>query len=105
MTVFSFLKSLYNLDTLDTRFTTESSVPYKTIVESRNDPEATRERIAKYSARAQPSKFKTPEFFLYYGLLSFIIPYMFYIAYDASKRTIPEPAHTRLLGERDNDGD
>lgn len=90
MTVFSFLKSLYNLDTLDTRFTTESSIPYKTIVESRNDPEATRERIAKYSARAQPSKFKTPEFFLYYALLSFIIPYMFYIAYDASKPSNPE---------------
>lgn len=105
MTVFSFLKSLYNLDTLDTRFTTESSIPYKTIVESRNDPEAIRERIAKYSARAQPSKFKTPEFFLYYALLSVIVPYMFYLAYDVSKRTMPEPAHVPPSGERVNLGD
>lgn len=87
MGVLSFFRSLYDIDTLDTRFTNTSSTPYKAVIESRNDATASKERAAAFSGKAQPSKYKTPEFLLYFGLLSFIIPYMFYVAYDASKRT------------------
>ncbi|KAH8682163.1 MBOAT, membrane-bound O-acyltransferase family-domain-containing protein [Xylariales sp. PMI_506] len=90
MGVLAFLQSIYDLDNLDTRFTTSSSTPYKTIIESRNDAAASKERAAKFSGKAQPSKWGTPEFFLYYLVIIFVIPYMFWVAYDASKPSNPQ---------------
>ncbi|KAK6820520.1 MBOAT- membrane-bound O-acyltransferase family-domain-containing protein [Apiospora arundinis] len=89
MGVLSFLSSLYELDTLDTRFTTDSTTPYKTIVESRNDTKANQERAARYSGRTKPSRWRSPEFILYYVILSYVIPYMLWVAYDVSKPTNP----------------
>lgn len=88
MGVFSFLKQVYTLDTLDTRFTSSSSVPYKTVIEARNDPVAQRESAAKAQSRAQPSKWNTPEFYLYYAVFIVAVPYMFWIAYDVSRRML-----------------
>jgi hypothetical protein len=85
MGLISFCRSLYDLDTLDTRFTNTSSTPYKVVVESRNDPIASKERTAAFSGKAQPSKWKTPEFIFYQAWIYCIIPYMFWVAYDASK--------------------
>lgn len=94
MGVFSFLKSVYTLDTLDTRFTSSSSVPYKTVVEARSDPVAQREVTAAKAQRrhAQPSKWRTPEFYLYYVVFVVAVPYMFWIAYDVSRRMLAGPA-------------
>lgn len=89
MGALSFFKSLYHLDTLDTRFTNSSSTPYKTVVESRGDATASKERAARFSGTTSPSRWKTPEFILYYVLLSIIIPSMFWTAYNASKRKAP----------------
>lgn len=89
MGVFAFLKKVYTLDTLDTRFTSPSSVPYKTVIEARSDPVAQREAADKIQSRAQPSKWNTPEFYLYYLVFLFAVPYMFWIAYDVSRRTFP----------------
>ncbi|KAM3448869.1 hypothetical protein MY3296_007413 [Beauveria thailandica] len=91
MGVFSFLKSVYTLDTLDTRFTSSSSVPYKTVVEARSDPVAQREVTAAkaQSRHAQPSKWRTPEFYLYYVVFIVAVPYMFWIAYDVSRPSDP----------------
>ncbi len=96
MGAFSFLKKVYTLDTLDTRFTSASSVPYKTVIEARNDPAAQRDATAKAQSRAQPSKWNTPEFYFYYLVFLAAIPYMFWTAYDVSRRTVP-PRSCRML--------
>jgi hypothetical protein len=98
MNPFSYIQSIYALDTLDTRFTNTSSIPYRTVIEGRASNAAA---VAKrddsipgvgvktdHSGRpiAQPSKWKTPEFYFYYFVFITIVPYMFWIAYDVSRR-------------------
>ncbi|KAI5920699.1 MBOAT family protein [Camillea tinctor] len=85
MSPLSFFRSIYDLDTLDTRFTTPSATPYKAVIEARDDAVASKERASKFNSRAPPPKWKTPEFLLYFLTLSFVIPYMFWVAYDASR--------------------
>ncbi|KAI0599951.1 MBOAT family protein [Biscogniauxia sp. FL1348] len=85
MGLLSFFRSIYDLDTLDTRFTNPSSTPYKAVIEARDDAVASKERASKWNSRAPPPKWTTPEFILYYLILSFVIPYMFWVAYDASR--------------------
>ncbi|KAK8072494.1 glycerol: H+ symporter [Apiospora saccharicola] len=89
MGALSFLSSLYELDTLDTRFTTDSTTPYKTIIESRHDTRANQERANRYSGKTKPSRWRSPEFIMYYVILSYVIPYMLWVAYDASSPTNP----------------
>ncbi|KAH6656950.1 putative glycerol: H+ symporter [Truncatella angustata] len=85
MGALSFLGSVYDLDTLDTRFTNSSTTPYKTVIESRGDPTASKERAARFSGKAQPSKWRTPEYFLYYLVCIVCVPLMFWTAYTASR--------------------
>ncbi|KAI1484432.1 MBOAT family protein [Biscogniauxia mediterranea] len=85
MGLLSFFRSIYDLDTLDTRFTNPSSTPYKAVIEARDDAFASKERASKWNSRAPPPKWNTPEFYLYYLILAFVIPYMFWVAYDASR--------------------
>lgn len=90
----SFLASIYDLDTLDTRFTTPSSVPYKAAVadargsgaDKRGDSSSSRTTPDK---RAEPSKWGTVEFWFYYLVFLTVVPYMFWIAYDVSRRGFP----------------
>lgn len=89
MGIFSFLGKVYDADTLDTRFTSPSSVPYKTVIEARSDPVAQREAAAKAESRAPPSKWNTPEFYFYYVVFIVAVPYMFWTAYDVSRRMLP----------------
>lgn len=86
MGVLSYLRKVYNLDTLDTRFTSSSSAPYQTVIDARGDLIAEREAEIKARSSAPPSKWRTPEFFLYYLVFIVVVPYMFWIAYDVSKR-------------------
>lgn len=81
----SFLADLYDLDTLDTRFTTPSSVPYRAAHDKREDDANTN----KADKLAEPSKWNTPEFYVYYLLVGIAVPYMFWIAYDVSRRRFP----------------
>jgi hypothetical protein len=87
MGALSFLRNVYTLDTLDTRFNSSSSVPYQTVIDARSDPAARQEAASKARARAEPSKWATPEFYLYYVVFAVAVPYMFWIAYDVSRRT------------------
>ncbi|KAH7375673.1 glycerol uptake protein [Plectosphaerella cucumerina] len=96
----SLLRSLYDLDTLDTRFTSSSSAPYKTVIEARNDPSRSKEPPNRAQARAEPSKWNTPEFYLYYLVVGIALPYMFYIAYDVSRESDPRyPKYERFLSD------
>jgi len=87
MGLLSFLKGVYDIDTLDTRLVTPSTVPY-----SARSPAAVDEGRSKKDdkrlalAQTSPSRWATPEFILYYLLLSWIIPSMFWIAYTVSRR-------------------
>ena len=98
MGLFSYVRSIYALDTIDTRFTTSSSTSYRTVLESRAESAAAASKRddsipgvgveTDHSGRpiAQPSKWKTPEFYLYYFVFITIVPYMFWVAYDVSRR-------------------
>ncbi|KAK2068271.1 hypothetical protein P8C59_002919 [Phyllachora maydis] len=85
MGLLSFIKAVYDLDTLDTRFTTPSTVPYKTVVESRKNGADKRETVNKTRDRAQPSKWNTPEFYLYYLVVGAAVYNMFRVAYNVSR--------------------
>ncbi|KAI1434114.1 MBOAT, membrane-bound O-acyltransferase family-domain-containing protein [Xylaria sp. CBS 124048] len=93
MGVLSFLRNIYDLDTLDTRFTVSSTTPYDTVIEARSHAAAaSKERAAKWNSRAEPAtkaRWNTPEFYLYYVVFIIAVPYMFRVAYDASKSTHP----------------
>jgi hypothetical protein len=98
MSIFSYIRSIYALDTIDTRFTSSSLTPYKFIVDDRaNSATANANRNdsipgvgikTDHSGRpvAQPSKWRTPEFYFYYFIFIITVPYMFWIAYDVSRR-------------------
>lgn len=96
MSLVAFLRSIYDVDTLDTRFTTPSTVPYKA-APSKHDrgngelsgADARRDAAAEISKRAEPSKWRTPEFFFYYFVLITVVPYMFWVAYDVSRPSDP----------------
>lgn len=88
MGALSFFGKVYDLDTLDTRFLSSSSVPYKTVIEARSDPDAVKEARERAQARAPPSKWRTPEFYLYFLVIAWAVPYMFWVAYNVSKRTL-----------------
>lgn len=87
MGILSSVRNVYDLDTLDTRFVTSSSTSYRTVIESRNDPDAVKKAAAQARAQAAPSKWKTPEFFLYYVVVVMALPCMFWTAYAVSRRT------------------
>lgn len=90
MGALSYFGKVYDLDTLDTRFLSSSTVPYKTVIEARSDPDAVKEARDKAQARAPPSKWQTPEFYLYYLVILWAVPYMFWVAYDVSRRTLSQ---------------
>ena len=81
--------SVYDLDTCDTRFTNPSTVPYQTVIDARSDPVDPRRESAKKAQRGGPSRWKTSEFYFYYLVFAIAVPYMFWVAYDVSRRTLP----------------
>jgi hypothetical protein len=89
----SFLKGVYAVDTLDTRFTTPSSVPYKTTAGARKHNggvDGGKRDGASSSKRenkpAEPPRGNTPEFYLYYAIVASAVLSMFWIAYGVSDR-------------------
>ncbi|KAL2211201.1 putative glycerol: H+ symporter [Sarocladium strictum] len=89
MGALTFIRSVYDLDTLDTRFTNSSSVPYQTIVDARSDPAVSQESSAKAQIRSQPSKWRTPEFYVYYLVFLVAVPWMFWVPYSVSRSSDP----------------
>lgn len=86
MSPLSFLRSVYTLDTLDTRFTTASSTPYKTVIDSRGEEDVRDAQKEKIASRAPPSKWNTPEFYLYMAVVFICVPLIFWIPYTVSRR-------------------
>jgi hypothetical protein len=97
MSPFSYLRAIYDLDTIDTRFTSSSSTPYKSVIDARIDPvkgESSKGLAPAIPIKldrngkplAEPSKWFTLEFYFYYVVFLVVVPYMFWITYDVSRR-------------------
>jgi len=87
MNIFSYIRNIYQLDTIDTRFTHTTNTPYQSVIDARLDPAQQSKRDAvkldiNGLPKAQPSKWRTLEFYLYYFVFLTIVPYMFWIVYD-----------------------
>ena len=89
-----WLRRLYSLDTLDTRFTTPSTTPLKVAAESlpeRNELRAERAGAGPRTGAggngngASPPRWRSPEFILYYAILSVAVPMMFKSAIEVSQ--------------------
>jgi len=101
MSIFSYVRSIYALDTLDTRFTNASSTSYQTVIDTRAETSAIQAKRddsvpgsggkldRKGRPLAQPSLWRTKEFTFYYFVFATIVPYMFWICYDVSRRKHP----------------
>jgi len=98
----SFVKDMYSLDTLDTRFTTPSGVPYRRR-QNESDGNGKREdnkglglersvgggngRVAPeggIAAETLRNKWATPEFVVYSIIVAAAVPYMLWTAYVVS---------------------
>ncbi|KAH8704798.1 putative glycerol:H+ symporter [Talaromyces proteolyticus] len=87
-----FLRRLYSLDTLDTRLTVSSSTPVKAVSDSKDG------RAQEIAAGAQPSKWNTPEFYVYYLVFLTVVPMMFKTVIDVSQESHPTySTYARLL--------
>ncbi|CAL3972291.1 unnamed protein product [Diplocarpon coronariae] len=100
MSLFSYVRSIYALDTIDTRFTSSSTTPYRAVVDARSHPDHRAKRDdsvpgvggrTDHSGRpiAQPSKWNTAEFYFYYVVFLTVVPSMFWVAYDVSRPSHP----------------
>lgn len=88
MGVLSFFRQVYDLDTIDTRFTATSTKP-----DARNDPGASKDRAAKWNSKSasltsSPSRWMTPDSMLNFLVVGVAIPLMCYTGYDASKSRV-----------------
>lgn len=94
----SLLARVYDVDTLDTRLTNPSKVPYQTVIDGRSSLVETSALKNSIKAESKPPKWRTPEFMIYYTLLGIIMPYVFYVAYEMSSRASsnPKPAPISL---------
>lgn len=90
MEALHFFRRLYSLDTLDTRLTTSSQTPL-TVATDESPEKSTSERgvetnTANLPPGASPSKWRTPEFYFYHGVIILVIPQMFRSVMNVSRR-------------------
>lgn len=96
-----WVRKLYSLDTLDTRFTVPSNTPPRgAVTELQIDPikdSPNTDNVAnattsqqdgrnKIAANAPPSLWKTNEFYFYYFIFMTVVPVMCYVPYAVSQR-------------------
>lgn len=104
MRLLSTIRDILSLETLDSRFTVgtqrSSSAPrYRAAPSlssssrsSERSPHADESRESKrVRAEAEPSRWKAPEFWLYYVVFATAIPAMFKCAYDLSQGALDTP--------------
>ncbi|KAJ5328112.1 hypothetical protein N7452_008502 [Penicillium brevicompactum] len=78
--IFAWLRRVYSLDTLDTRFTSTAITPNADTRRPAKDA-----RANAIAQGASPSLWRTPEFFIYYVFFIVLVPLMFKTVVDASK--------------------
>lgn len=85
--LFAWIRQVYSLDTLDTRFTSTAITP----ANANTRPPAKDARTNAIAQGASPSLWRTPEFFVYYIFFIVLVPLMFKTVVDASKGESREP--------------
>ncbi|KAL2870767.1 putative glycerol:H+ symporter (Gup1) [Aspergillus lucknowensis] len=85
----SWLRRLYSLDTLDTRFTVPATTPVKVAAEDTRSGSAKDARSNAVANSASPSKWGTLEFFVYYIVFLVAVPLMFKTVADVSQESHP----------------
>lgn len=96
MTLFIYwLRRLYSLDTLDTRFTASADTPSRVAGDAR-PPSEKDARANAIAHGASPSKWRTPEFYFYYFVHLTVVPMMFKTAMDVSQGMYGNPSHRGL---------
>jgi hypothetical protein len=85
MTVLSFLRELYSLDTLDTRFT-HSSTPPKPVNEHAPKQGARDGKTQTQPTDASPPRWRTPEFYVYLVVFLVCVPQMYWAVVSVSQR-------------------
>lgn len=101
MTVYTFFRDLYSLDTLDTRLTTSSKTPAK---EANTASAKTTSKDVVTSKDLPPgasvSKWGTPEFYLYTVVFVVVVPLMYKAVWDVSQTSSPHYAeYEKLLSD------
>lgn len=99
MGLLSAFRAIYSLDTLDARLTTKTSssppklsnLPSLSTPSTSESPESQRTR-----ENAPPSRWRTPEFFIYYLVFAICLPLMFNAVWEVSQGP---PTHPRAHGE------
>lgn len=87
MTILSFFRELYALDTLDTRFRTSSRTPLKTDDSEPRKPSRKDARdLTENPQEHTPAKWNTPEFYLYAFVFVFCVPQMYWAVVQVSQR-------------------
>lgn len=79
-----WLRRLYSLDTLDTRFIVPANTPIK-VAEDTRSASAKDARPNAVASKAAPSKWGTVEFFVYYIVFLIAVPLMFKTVVDVSQ--------------------
>ncbi|KAF1811167.1 glycerol:H+ symporter-like protein [Eremomyces bilateralis CBS 781.70] len=90
MSLLAFFARLYTLETLDTRFVVPSTNPPNTDARLQPQPSGSRQKAkSRFHDEAQPSKWKSTEFYFYYFIVSTAVLLMFWSVIDVSRESHP----------------
>ncbi|KAE8322394.1 MBOAT, membrane-bound O-acyltransferase family-domain-containing protein [Aspergillus sergii] len=96
--ILSWFRRLYSLDTLDTRFIVSSNTPLKAVAADTRSAPAKDARANAIASNAAPSKWRTPEFWVYYVIFLIAVPLMFKTVIEVSQESHPTyPTYSHLL--------
>ena len=91
MNMSQYIRGLYSLDTLDTRFTASKSSPLKELGAGQQTTRAAGAAgETTRSSRISASLWPTKEFYIYYAMFIVIVPLMFKVAIEVSNREFNE---------------
>jgi hypothetical protein len=89
-----YIRQLYSLDTLDTRFVIPATAPPKEALDKNG-----RDKSRSHGDQAQPSRWNTPEFYFYYVAISASVFVMFKSVIDVSKGWSSASSCTSLIAD------
>jgi protein-cysteine N-palmitoyltransferase HHAT len=78
------LLHIFSLETLDTRLVAESKIPPKALDTNKDGLHVRESKADQVRAKASPSKWNTYEFYVYYAVFIFFIPWMIWSAVEVS---------------------
>ena len=102
MGILSFLRQLYSLDTLDTRFTNSATTPLKAASEdsAKRANSTDGKKQSELPVGASPSKWNTVEFYFYVLVVAFCVPQMYKAVWDVSQPSQPNwPMYSEQLSD------